>query len=272
MKKRIIILFLGLGIAFYGFTAWEEKGVTVVSSSLESGRNIAILRDKNGNFSVSYTGQISNTIENRILALRSQILQWKNIEIKEMQFTVTNNEIEILLYPAKVIYNQIDMTNSLVSGMFFFYQEDLSYDFRMVKDNKFMKIKGKFTSEEELLKKMLFAIQNPTLYIKQNTMDYALSKLEEQENEIEKLKNSIENLRKEFFTTRYALVSLSNRGFFGGLKPIPVATIEKIVALKKKNPTWKIKDIENQLSKENISISSKEIGLVIGVFFNEFED
>ena len=54
-------------------------------------------------------------------------------------------------------------------------------------------------------------------------------------------------------------------------KPIDRSVVQRIVAIKRQNPVFKRKDIVKALEKEKISVSDKEVGVVLGIYYNEFE-
>ena len=63
---------------------------------------------------------------------------------------------------------------------------------------------------------------------------------------------------------------LSNRGFFGRIYPVDRMAIDRVVAMKKADPSLSQEQVMAKLKTEGIKMSSKEVSLVFDVYFNEF--
>ncbi len=80
-----------------------------------------------------------------------------------------------------------------------------------------------------------------------------------------------EKLIAEFDLVRYALIGLSNKGFFGILKPFSTETIESILAIKTANPSFTSAEIAQSIKDSGGKADKNLIKLILAVYHNDFE-
>lgn len=252
--KRIVLIFLIISFAasLHAFD-WKSENITVVETKKEDDVITASLKDSEGNaFTVSYS-ELNDATAELILKLKSDFYGWKTMQISSIKFVVYRDRIEIAILPSTFNCSGTDIIPYLPAGMFFIYRDVLEYNFRITKNDLFVRIKGMWNTEEAICKKLLEAIKDPLSYIRKRDPEYFLEKIE------------------EFEKLRYGVLMLHNKGFFGGFNLIKPSVIKRIVAMKKQNPKITSDEIKKQLEKENLSASSKEISLILNLYFNEFE-
>ena len=108
------------------------------------------------------------------------------------------------------------------------------------------------------------AVDDPVSYLKKREPEYFLQKLNELEESQRNIIDSQEKLTR-------ALLYFQNSGFLGiGNTPVKPAVIKRVIELKTNDPTLDKTKIKTQLDKEKLESSEKEIGLILNVFYNEF--
>jgi len=222
-------------------------------------KKMFVLKDTMKNkFFIEKNLYITEKILKTILKLKEQFFSWTNLTIQQITFEPLSDKIQIYILPAEFIYDGIEINKYIPMGMFFIYKGTLSYNFRLVKDNFFIKIEGFFISEEQLCKKLLGAIKNPAGYLKKYSPDYFVAQLD-------KLSEEIDFLKEQNKILRYAIVTLITK------EKVKHDIIDKVVELKMKNPKITIDEIQNKLKSINIHLSKKVINTILTVYFNEWK-
>lgn len=259
---------------------WQKENVTVIETKkekLEAEDKIKLieeLRDQDGNiFSVTYDPSVplEEKVVKKIIELKRTFFEWKTIQIESIRFVPSFDIIEIVIIPKKYEYGQIDYLPYMPAGMLFIYTDTLTYNFRITRENLFIKIKGEYITEDLLGAKINEAIKNPQAYIRKRDPEYFLAKLEQLENSIDKLMSGQVKLKDGNDKLRYGVLTLHNKGFFGGMNLIDKNAIKKIILLKESKPSMTKEEISKSLEKEDIKISSGEIELILNIFLNEFK-
>jgi len=262
MKKIIFLIMILSAAASLSFAQWDGTGISVSGQD----NDIVLLKDSEGHsFELVSKGTVSNEAAGKIKKMKNIFYQFEKISFSSLRFMVRDDGVvEAYLILSKLTADNTDIHSFVPSGMVFYFNSSLSYDFRMVKNNVFFKIKGQFIGEKELLKKILNALENPVAYLEQNSLESLKAKIELQQMEFEKMKQ-------EFIFLRNSVLMLHNTGFLSGPKQIQTKKIERAIELKKQNPGWKKEDIAKKMDSEKIDVSEDEIGLILAIFFNEFE-
>jgi hypothetical protein len=151
------------------------------------------------------------------------------------------------------------------AGMYFVDTDTLTYNFRMTIKSLFLKIKGEFLTEELVCGKMLEAIKNPSAYVRKRDPEYFLRKLEQLETDLDRLKAY------DFENLRIGVLTLHNKGFFGGVNLIKKEVIIKVIELKKQSASLSKDQIVEKLKAEKIEASAGEVELILNIYFNEFK-
>ena len=269
MKNAIIFLFFIFTLSsVVSALNWKDSDITDIEkvkvvriTNIADGTNIVLKDSKNNLLEIVYKKGLKKTDALNILNLKNKFFDWDYIKIRNIRFVADNNKLDIFISPEKVMVNKTNIVQYLPSGLFFTYgaAKELQYNFRMNKENFFMRIKGHYISEQELVNKVNDAVKNPAAYIKKRDPEYFLSKLEQ-------LQDKIDLLIKENSMLKWAVITLINDD------KIPRKAIEEVVRIKKAHPKYDKYKIRDELDKKNIDLSKSEINIILTVYFNDFDD
>ena len=266
---------------------WGSRGISLQNTE-ENGQDIYIsLVDSTGRkFGIKYCGELVAADVDRVLSLRNSFYEWKTMKPSRIDFFVTGQVIEAAVFPESFKYKNTDMMPFLPGGMLFTHTGELSYNFRIVRNNIFVRIAGVYKDEDELGTKMIEAINDPLGYLKKRDPEYFLAKLtmleaknrENQENydklraDYQKSAADYQSLLAEHRKLVNAVMTLHNTGFLGfGVNEIDAKTVVRIMEIKKANTALKAETIQDQMEKEGFKVSKHEVFLVLSVYFNDFE-
>lgn len=223
--------------------------------------------------------EVPEPIQAKAEELKKNLSSWKYMRPSRIEFSYADNTLEVTVVPASFTYEGRDLLRYLKSGIRFYYRDALEYDFRIFIDKMFLKVKGFYTEEEAFCKNLLNAIEDPKGYLRSRDPEFMLARIEKMQKDLDglslkmhQLEQSQGDLRKQFDTARKALIALHNTGFFSGPSKVSDKVIERVVALKKAEPSLKADQIAERLEKEKIEASSKEVELILTAFFYELDD
>lgn len=281
MKKGIaisgVLLFcLGLGAYAVDLTSY---GYQVLGTHHENELTFYDARDAAGvTFAVASAAPLTDA-NMQVLGLVLKTFEgWHNLKISRIRIVFSaNNHAEILVLPSSFVYKGVDLSTYMPSGMQFQYTDYLSYDFRMYKDSLFLRVYGQLYNETEFADRLLAAVNNPVLYLQTTSPDYLLKQINDIVNKVESLTEkteglakSVTDLKQQLAVISHGLVSLNNRGLFGTVFPIDAKTIDRVVELKRQNPSMTRDQLTAALQKEGVKISDNAIKIILGVYFDEF--
>lgn len=252
-----VILTIVLGVSASA-AEWEKFKLTVKSSESNEAETVSVIEAEGGTqFVLKYSKDVSPLMLENIVRLNSEFRKWKSMKVSRIEFSVLSNNIEVVIIPSEYSYEGVNIIPNLPAGMLFIFDDSLKYNFRVIKDNIFVRIEGRFSEENNLNKTIVEAIKDPVAYLQKNNPRYIISKLQQLEDANAKL--------------TVAVMALYNTGFFGGTKPVDQKKVSRIISIKNENPKFKTDDIQKILKQEKIDASDKEVKLVLSVFFNEFQ-
>lgn len=260
MKLRIMmILFLLIPAQALLAVDWSAKGFTVKSSETTDQETQLHMVDEAGKIvTVRYYGELSDEDAEKVSEMVGRFAKWEFLDVRQYDFYLANNTVEVVVTPAKYTWGTTDIVPHLPAGMRFSGEKKLYYNFRVVKDNIFVPLKGELIDEENLSKLLVEVIKDPLLYLQKRNPEFFYRKLMELQENQEKL--------------QYAVMTLHNKGFLGiGMTPVKKKTVVKVIAMKEKDPSLDKKTIAEKLKEEGLDTSEKEVGLILNVFFNEFD-
>ncbi|MBV6493592.1 MAG: hypothetical protein LDLANPLL_01615 [Turneriella sp.] len=278
MNKRIIVSALLVITTSLSAANWEEYGFKILSSSQENtqgmdDRTTLELSDKDGRaLTVQTSGNAADKSIPAVAQLQKTLFGLKSMQIKNIRYSLLENGIvEVQVFPASFSSDGVDFMPNIPGHLFFIYKDQLQYSFRLEVNKLFVKIKGYYTDEAELLKKMKQAIKDPQGFIVKRDPEYFIAKLEKLEEELETQKSKTHRLETEMERMRRITAALHNSGIFSGPEAIPEKLINRVVELKTKNPAWKQEQIQTQLDQEKVEWTKKQIRLILAVYFSELE-
>jgi len=254
-----------LCLALNGFALEPANyGSSLVSTATDGDSTAVTLQDGAGrSFVVAYVEEPSADVMKKVVELKDLFFAWKNITIKTLRFTITDDVVDTLIIPDKILVNGSDVQSFVPAGLLFSFSGGLAYDFRVTKDNFFLRVRGTYTSEEEMTQKIAAALANPATFLQRSDMEYVLTLVDKQGKAIEALTAEVDALR-------YAAMRRENTEWLFWKVPIPRDGLKRVVELKRQNPALKKNEVEAQLKQEGINISGGAIGIIFEYYFNEF--
>ncbi len=274
MQKGLLIfgaLFLCLGIGVRALDL-SSYGYEVLGTHNENGLTFYDAKDASGlSFAVASAAPLTEDNIQVVRIILSTFEHWKYLKVSRIRIVFSvNNHADILVIPTSFDYKGVDLSTYMPSGMQFSYDGYLGYDFRMYKDNLFMRLEGQVFGETDFANRLLDAVNNPVLYVQTNSPEYLLKQIGGLETKVEDLTVIVDALRKQLNVMSHGLVSLNNRGFFGTIFPVDTKAVDRVVALKTQNPSMTPAQVAAELAKEGIKISDNAIRMVFGVYFDAF--
>lgn len=261
-KARLVLpllLLVGTGVAWS--VNLQDYGYTVTGSHTQNSQTVYDASDAQGQtFTVASTQPLSDA-DVRILGSVLQTLAgWRDLKIGQLQFLFTGGRADILVIPTSFLYRGVDLAKYMPSGIQFYYDTYLQYDFRMLKDNLFLRLKGAVYDESQFAQRAYSAVQNPVLFIQSNDPEYLLQRLneiasaitsiqaqldasnktlaiavQEAKTELNRQQTSDSQIRDQLSVlqersasiqssldhVRFGVMALNNKGFFGLGRPTP---------------------------------------------------
>lgn len=270
VKTLLISIFLFLSVSGAMAYDWASAGMELKESGSTEEENFIILKDSSANeIKVRFTGELSDTWSEAVVNLNKKFRSWTYMKVDKLEFYVNGNTLEILIIPASFNYHGMDFLPHIPAGMTFLYDYDLRYNFRVTKNDYFLRINDRYIDESFLCQRMKEAIDDPVAYMKKREPEYFLRKL----SELEEAQARTEKVSSENFDRlARALLYYENTGFLGfGNTPVKPQVIKRVIELKAADPKTTKDKIKAQLETEKLAATDKEITLILNVFYNEFE-
>ena len=177
IRKRplFVCLLVAVAVAATGidWTGAAASGTTIESRrSGESGTDVVTVRDGSRRYDVTFDSRtLTERAIGRIRELAAEAGSWPAIQIRELLFEVRGDSVVMAVLPQSVRFEGQEMGSALPAGMVFVDSDALRYDFRMTKDNLFLRVRGRFVGIDELLSRMQSALANPVAFIQTNDLN-----------------------------------------------------------------------------------------------------
>ncbi len=260
MKKTIFTTVVLLFFIVSNASAfdWASRGLSFKDSGSVDEENFIILEDSSSiEVKIRFRNELGDSQAETVADLFSDFKSWKYLTMSRVEFFWIKDTCEILIIPTSYKYKDVEYTPYIPGGLVFIYDNYLRYNFRVNKDNFFLRINDKFINEEILSSRIKEAVDDPIAYLTKRDPEYFLQKLTELEERQERLTG--------------ALLYFENSGFLGfGNTPVKNSLIKRVIEIKTEEPGIKADAIKAKLADEKIEASSKEIKLILNVFYNEF--
>ena len=144
----------------------ENEIIKVLNLTNTDKDTTATLQDKNNNiFEVNYPLQIDEFAVKNILKLKNDFFNWSDLKINKIKFMSSDKFLEISIIPAQFICKGTNIIQNIPDGFYFFYTDALQYNFRITKNNVFIRMAGFFFNHDDFCQKISDALVNPTAYI-----------------------------------------------------------------------------------------------------------
>ncbi|MGE5604327.1 MAG: hypothetical protein ACM3YE_01390 [Bacteroidota bacterium] len=240
---------------------WKKYDATVVDKSKDGSKTILTLKDKKDQvFKVVYQDEtMLDKVAPKIVKYKNEFYGWREISFTEISFMVFDNFLEVIVMPQEIKHKNSNLATAVPAGITMVSQPDqeqMHYDFRIIKDNLFLRIDGDYLNEGELTAKLRYAFDYPEVYLKRSETTVA---------------NSGSSNAGVDEKTRQALIYLLNEDWNGRHQSVPPETIQKVVQFKQNNPWMTKSQLWNSLKKEKVKLTKRELELILIIYFNEFE-
>ena len=258
--KRALLIFASIIMVTTPVMAvdWQAKQITR-ETALDKEDKTAAFKDAAGNiFFIDNTGEETEEEVAAIIMIKDTLYAWQSMKIKDLRFVLDNGIITAIVMPESLSWNSVNLIPNLPAGLMFIYEnQTINYNFRIKKDNYFLRINGAFISEKVLCDKMSEAINTPQTFVQRRDPDYLLSHIDRIDAEMEMFRKS--------------LIAVNNRGLFSNDGPVDDKIISRVVSLKKVNSKISKKEVKDTLERENTKVTDKALELIFNVYFYEFE-
>ena len=293
MKKTTIILIL-LAVIFTASPAAQEITEKDVEFELVSENGIDYYKvsipgiDNVTLKSESAPGRAEKKVISRFY---NELVQIEGLTVSQASIIFSKEGFEAVIVPESFVKDDIDFASYLPAGLTFVYRTYTVYDFRMLKDNYFVRIRGEYFSPEDLLEKMKSAYDDPVKYIVSHNPEYVVTKLGElelensnqescldkMEKEYQKLSEAHNDLMKQhmelmadYSKLKFAFIAAVKKGIYGSKKPVPQEHIDKVLAIKKANPSYTYNEIYAEMKSQGIKISKGKVALILNTYLGDF--
>lgn len=251
---------------------FENAGLTVVSERSEEGGRAYSLQDADGNqFTCLVEGGLTDQTAASVQTLAKRFYGWQHIAVSSIRFRITAQQIEAGILLKDSTYKGVALVPHVPAGLQFFLRDTLEYDFRIASQNNFIRLKGWYFTEEQLLDRIVTAVKNPGDFIKSQDPEYLFNALSALEKDFAELTERSKESEAALALLTNAILTLHNKSFFGAVSVIPPEVIERVLVIREENPALTQKEILAQLKAEGITATAKAVSLILAVYFNQFE-
>ncbi len=210
----------------------------------------------------------------------SVLHSFTSLETAELRAQTEPEGIRLSVLPRRFAAEGLDLLPFIPGGLQFFLKNGVEYDFRVKSGSFFIRLRGVFTSEDDLLSDSLAAIRDPLAYLATRDPQYALRRISELEKRLADNEKSLAALALQLAAEASraeaqreirlsaledALMAALNKGLFGGPKPIKPELVAKIIELRAADPSLDRAGMAEKLKAGGMSASSKEIDIVYRV-------
>jgi outer membrane murein-binding lipoprotein Lpp len=201
MKKATFLLpiiFLAVGIAAYGIDL-QNYGFNVTNTQQENNQTVYTVQTSDGfTFTVASSAPLTDSNAKVLKTSVSTLAGWKLLKIQQAKIVFNGSRADILIIPASFVYKGVDLAKYMPSGIQFYFDTYLQYDFRMLKDNLFLRLKGEVYDETQFADRLYSAVENPVLYLQTNNPEYLLLQINALTKKIDNLTTQIEQTNAAF--------------------------------------------------------------------------
>ncbi len=219
-----------------------------------------------------------------IMKFYNELNDIEGLVVKQASVIFTDSAFEAAIIPESFVYKGKDFNKYLPAGLTFIYKNYTQYDFRMLKDTYFMRIRGEYFSPEELFSRMEKALEDPVNYIVSHNPEYVVNQLgnlglenSQQNSAIDKLKNELtalldehNKLKEEYDRLRYSFIAATKKGIYGSKTPVPQEQIDMVLDIKKANPRMSTEEVYNEMKVKGIKITKGKVALIINTYLGDY--
>lgn len=205
----------------------------------------------------------------RLAAAAAAIDAWTRIRAVELRAELGPEADSYVVVVGGVELPGFDASRSLPGGIGLRYEGALFYDFRLRSGAFFVRVRGLYTGERDLLREMAEAAADPARYIAERDPAQAARRLGEAESVMAGLEAAASAQAAATEALRRALASEMNRGLFGGPRPLAAATLDAAKELKAAEPALDRRGMAAALKARGLNAAAKELDIVFRVWFEQ---
>ena len=240
MKKKLFTILMFFTVVFLFASDWEISKVSegIYEGYRSDGKSLFIVMEENSSEAV--LDKITNCIDT--------VWSIPNIEGTKASVNVeSDSNFRFIIYPSKLIYEDVDYAKNLPSGMAFYYNYSLFYDVSLKVEDLMPRITGAYISPEDLLAQIKSATQSPDLFMYD---EYVLQRLDRLEN---------------------AVMALSKKGIFAKATNVDPEIVLAVRSLYNENPDLTQKQILSILKEQGMKVSASDVAAVRLVYLGIIE-
>ncbi len=291
MLKKIKImalafLILGTISVFAQDRAPDFNNITFSQTGKEGSFNIYRVNYQGGDADVSIIleGTPGDSERRTLKIFADEIFNWSTLTAKSVKLIFKKDGIEINVIPGSLTYNDSELTPYLPAGITFIHTDYTMYDFRVVKDNYFIRIRGQYYGPDLLLKAVDEAVADPVRYIAAHDPEFIIKQISDinvkdagQDGEIDRLRKDLESLSAEhkkllsdFDALRYAYIAVTRKGIYGSKEPIPQNDIDSIIEIKTRRSSATVDEVYEEARSKGMKITKGKVALIINTYFSSY--
>ena len=180
------------------------------------------------------------------------------IKIRSARFVSKEDSIECFVMLESYTYKGVNFLTYLPSGMAFYYSDFLRYDTNIVVDNLRVRLQGQFYTEQKLVDLIDRVVARPAEFLSMQDPEFLMGKIKMLEEENRLLKQT--------------LLFMGNKKVFKLVGPIDQQIIDNVIRWKTADPGLTADDIIEKAKEEGLSYKSKEVQLILIIYFNEYPE
>ncbi len=245
---------------------WAQDTLEIISETGANGGTEYTVRAAGQSFSVISRRTLSADQKSRISALARTLYGSKYMKVRSIKMSVSDTgRIDIYLIPQSFTYKGINLASFIPSGMQFYDEEALEYDFRMNVQKVFIRIKGRLLDEESLAEKMYSAYKDPIRFVQMQDTDYINKRFDELAEQFGIFKSDAAGLKVEFDSQKAAYTAENEE------QAKRIATLEAEIAQLKTDNEALSKQLAqfDQLSKRDEELSKAALTIGNRSFFGK---
>lgn len=238
--------------------AASAYGLPLLGDKTEEGRRFIVLADPSGGeILLSAEAEPDEARVKALTTLTRALRAAKGLSMGEIRAINYADRLQVVVMPQAFSIDGKDLASSLPSGLQFFYEGDYEYDFRLRAQDRFVRIRGLYTSIADLAWIIGKASADPAAYIA-DTEPLALAR------RVDELAGSMAGLNGRIDFLEEALMASMNGG-----KAIPSGAVRRLKELRGAEPKLAKASALAKLKAEGLALSAKELDIAYLVLFGE---
>lgn len=199
MEKRIKgagFLILSLLVVMPLFpVSFADAGLTVVSEKREGPTMVYVLKDPKGQeISAVLEGELTLQTVTGLSGIVKTFSEWKHLNVSSIKLRITPVQIGAGVIIQETVYKGITLNRHLPAGLQFFLRDTLEYDFRIAAQNNFVRLRGWYFNEEQLLNRVTDVIRNPGQFLKAQDPEFLFTLISALEQDLSNLTQKYDDL------------------------------------------------------------------------------